>query len=84
MTQNDNGQVVATSWHIDISKYYGTVPSSHVATLLFRSADWGVRSWTMRGQTTYYTKSFDDLQEAQAVLEEVRREGFINAELVED
>lgn len=84
LIQDENEQDVATSWHIDISKYYGTVPSSHVATLLFRSADWGVRSWTMRGQTTYYTKSFNDLQDAQAVLEEVRREGFINAELVED
>lgn len=84
LTQDESRQVVATSWHIDISKYYGTVPSSHVATLLFKSADWGVRSWTMRGQTTYYTKSFDDLQEAQMVLEEVRGEGFVNAELVED
>ena len=70
--------------HLFIARYYGTVPSADVAVLLFQSADWGVRSWTMRGQTTYYTRSFADLQEAQAVLESVKREGFANAELVED
>ena len=84
--QKPTGEAItkAMTWHVDIARYYGTVPSADVAVLLFQSADWGVRSWTMRGQTTYYTRSFANLQEAQAVLESVKREGFVNAELVED
>ena len=71
-------------WHIDISKYYGTVPSKDVAALLIRAADWGVRSVELFGQTTYSTKSFEDLAEAERVLEEVRREGFTHAQLVKE
>ena len=71
-------------WHIDISKYYGTVPSKDVAALLIRAADWGVRSVELFGQTTYSTRSFEDLAEAERVLEEVRREGFTHAQLVKE
>ncbi|MGB2423793.1 MAG: hypothetical protein ACPH97_03615, partial [Flavobacteriales bacterium] len=72
------------SWHIDIAKYYGTVPSKDVASLLFRAADWGVKSVEIFGQTTYYSKSFNDLGQAEEVLESVRREGFLNARLVKE
>jgi len=73
-----------SSWHIDIAKYYGTVPSKDVASLLFRAADWGVKSVEIFGQTTYYSKSFNDLGQAEEVLESVRREGFLNARLVKE
>ena len=57
--QKPTGETItkAMTWHVDIARYYGTVPSADVAVLLFQSADWGVRSWTMRGQTTYYSRS---------------------------
>jgi len=73
-----------TMWHIDIAKYYGTVPSQDVATLLFKAADWGVRSVQLFGQTTYFTRSFDDLGEAERLLEGIQSEGFLNATLVEE
>jgi hypothetical protein len=71
-------------WHIDIAKYYGTVPSRDVATLLFKAADWGVRSVQLFGQTTYFTRSFNDLGEAERLLEGIQSEGFLNATLVEE
>lgn len=75
---------VAATWHIDISRYYGTVPSKDVASLLFKAADWGVRSVELFGQTTYTSRSFSDLAEAERVLAEVRREGFASASLVKE
>jgi len=75
---------VAAAWHIDISRYYGTVPSRDVAALLFKAADWGVRSVELFGQTTYFSRTFTDLGEAERVLAEVKREGFVNAKLVKE
>ncbi|MEC8368426.1 MAG: hypothetical protein VXZ56_02295, partial [Bacteroidota bacterium] len=70
------------TWHVDIAKYYGTVPAKDVASLLFKAADWGVRSVQLFGQTTYFTRSMDDLAEAERLLAAIRAEGFINATLV--
>lgn len=75
---------VVAAWHIDISRYYGTVPSRDVAALLFKAADWGVRSVELFGQTTYFSRTFTDLAEAERVLAEVKREGFVNAKLVKE
>ena len=75
---------VSASWHIDISRYYGTVPSRDVAALLFKAADWGVRSVELFGQTTYSSRSYTDLAEAERTLAEVKREGFVNAKLVKE
>ncbi len=72
------------TWRVDIAKYFGTVPGQDVAVLLLRSADWGVKSWTVKGQTTYCSRSFSDWEEAQQVLEDVRQEGFEGATLVQD
>jgi hypothetical protein len=55
-----------------------------VAVLLLRSRDWGVRSVEVMGQTTYFSRSFEDLAEARAILEETFREGFVDAVLVEN
>ena len=74
----------AVTWHVDIAKYYGTVPSSDVASLLFKAADWGVRSVQLFGQTTYFTRSMSDLGEAERLLEAIRAEGFVNATLVQE
>ena len=79
-----NTSPTVTMWHIDIAKYYGTVPSRDVATLLFKAADWGVRSVQLFGQTTYFTRSFNDLGEAERLLEGIQSEGFLNATLVEE
>jgi len=75
---------LASAWHIDISRYYGTVPSRDVAALLFKAADWGVRSVELFGQTTYSSRSYTDLAEAERVLADVKREGFVNAKLVKE
>ncbi|MDA0902723.1 MAG: hypothetical protein O3B70_00135 [Bacteroidetes bacterium] len=72
------------TWRVDIAKYFGTVPGQEVAVLLLRSADWGVRSWTVKGQTTYCSRSFSDWEEAQLILAEVRQEGFEGATLVQE
>lgn len=72
------------TWRVDIAKYFGTVPGQDVAVLLLRSADWGVKSWTVKGQTTYCSRSFSDWEEAQLVLAEVRKEGFDGATLVQE
>ena len=72
------------TWHVDIAKYYGTVPSRDVASLLFKAADWGVRSVQLFGQTTYFTRSMDDLGEAERLLAAIRSEGFTNATLVQE
>ena len=72
------------TWHVDIAKYYGTVPSKDVASLLFKAADWGVRSVQLFGQTTYFTRSMNDLGEAQRLLAAIRAEGFTNATLVQE
>ena len=72
------------TWHVDIAKYYGTVPAKDVASLLFKAADWGVRSVQLFGQTTYFTRSMDDLAEAERLLAAIRAEGFINATLVQE
>ena len=74
----------ALTWHVDIAKYYGTVPSRDVASLLFKAADWGVRSVQLFGQTTYFTRSMSDLGEAERLLEAIRAEGFANATLVQE
>jgi hypothetical protein len=73
-----------STWHIDIARYFGRVPSGEVAVLLLRSRDWGVRSVEVMGQTTYFSRSFVDLAEAKAILEEAFKEGFVDAVLVED
>ena len=72
------------TWHVDIAKYYGTVPSKDVASLLFKAADWGVRSVQLFGQTTYFTRSMDDLGKAERLLAAIRSEGFANATLVQE
>ena len=72
------------SWHIDIAKYYGTVPSRDVAALLFKAADWGVSSVELLGQTTYMSRSVDDLTDAETLLAKVQSEGFVNATIVEE
>jgi hypothetical protein len=36
------------------------------------------------GQTTYFSRTFTDLGEAERVLAEVKREGFVNAKLVKE
>lgn len=72
------------TWHVDIAKYYGTVPSKDVASLLFKAADWGVRSVQLFGQTTYFTRSMDDVGEAERLLAAIRSEGFTNATLVQE
>ena len=72
------------TWHVDIAKYYGTVPSKDVASLLFKAADWGVRSVQLFGQTTYFTRSMGDLGEAERLLAAIRSEGFTNATLVQE
>ena len=74
----------SATWHVDIAKYYGTVPSKDVASLLFKAADWGVRSVQLFGQTTYFTRSMDDLGEAERLLSAIRAEGFTNATLVQE
>ena len=71
----------AATWHVDIAKYYGTVPSRDVASLLFKAADWGVRSVQLFGQTTYFTRSMSDLGEAERLLEAIRDEGFVQRNL---
>ena len=73
-----------STWHIDIARYFGRVPSGEVAVLLLRSRDWGVRSVEVMGQTTYFSRSFVDLAEAKAILEETFKEGFVDAVLVEE
>ena len=73
-----------SSWHIDIARYFGRVPSGEVAVLLLRSRDWGVRSVEVMGQTTYFSRSFVDLAKAKAILEETFKEGFVDAVLVEE
>ena len=79
-----NGLGSLTSWHIDIAKYYGTVPSKDVASLLFKAADWGVRSVELFGQTTYYSRTFTDLAEAERILREIRSEGFDHAQIIKE
>ena len=60
------------------------MPSRDVAALLFKAADWGVRSVELFGQTTYSSRSYTDLAEAERILAEVKREGFVNAKLVKE
>lgn len=72
------------TWHIAIAKYYGTVPSRDVASLLFKAAHWGVRSVELSGQTTYMSRSVLDLADAEMLLEEIRAEGFVNATIVQE
>ena len=74
----------ANSWHVDIAKYYGTVPSQDVASLLIKAADWGVRSVQLFGQTTYFSRSLNDLNEAEQLLRSISSEGFTNATLVQE
>ena len=81
--QRGTSQVQGTTWHVDIAKYYGTVPTSDVAVLLIRAADWGVRSVELFGQTTYFSRSYSNLQDARRVLEEVNQEGFRHAEIIQ-
>ena len=73
----------AKSWYVDIASYYGTVPSQDVALLLIKSADWGVKSVQLFDQTIYFSRSFDDLEEAQQLLRSIQSEGFTNAMLVQ-
>ena len=72
------------TWHIAIAKYYGTVPSRDVASLLFKAAHWGVRSVELSGQTTYMSRSVLDLADAEMLLKEIRAEGFVNATIVQE
>ena len=58
---------------MDIARYYGTVPSKDVASLLFKAADWGVRSVELFGQTTYFSRTVQDLAEAERLLKEFRK-----------
>ena len=74
----------ASTWHVDIARYYGTVPSKDVASLLFKAADWGVRSVELFGQTTHFSRTVQDLAEAERLLKDIQKEGFDNAVLVEE
>ena len=71
----------STLWHVAIAKYNSTVPSDEVAAFLIKSAEWGVRSVELVGQTTYYSRSFVDLKEAQEMLFNVQAEGFSQARI---
>ena len=72
---------VATMWHVAIQTYNDGVPAHEVAAFLINSAEWGVRSVELFGQTTYYSRSFIDLKQAQTMLEDIRSEGFTQAKV---
>ena len=68
-------------WHVAIATYDGKVPADEVASFLIRAADWGVRSVELFGQTTYFSKTFNDLKLAEELLAEVQAEGFFDARI---
>jgi hypothetical protein len=70
-----------TLWHVAIASYIGKVPSNDVAAFLINSAEWGVRSVELFGQTTYFSRSFVDLKDAQEMLSNVQAEGFSQARI---
>ena len=70
-----------TLWHVAIATYSGNVPSNEVAAFLINSAEWGVRSVELFGQTTYFSRSFVDLKDAQEMLSSVQSEGFSQARI---
>ena len=74
-------QTTPTLWHVAIATYNGQVPANEVAAFLIKSAEWGVRSVELFGQTTYYSRSFVDLKEAQQMLMDVQSEGFAQAQI---
>ena len=71
----------STVWHVAIATYIGKVPSNDVAAFLINSAEWGVRSVELFGQTTYFSRSFVDLKDAQEMLSNVQAEGFSQARI---
>ena len=70
-----------TLWHVVIATYDGRVPSNEVAAFLINSAEWGVRSVELFGQTSYFSRSFVDLKDAQEMLANVQAEGFAQARI---
>ena len=76
-----NESVTPTLWHVAIATYSGKVPSNEVAAFLINSAEWGVRSVELFGQTTYFSRSFVDLKDAQEMLSSVQSEGFSQARI---
>jgi hypothetical protein len=70
-----------TLWHVVIATYNGKVPSNEVAAFLINSAKWGVRSVELFGQTTYSSRSFVDLKDAQEMLTNIQSEGFDQARI---
>ena len=70
-----------TLWHVAIATYNGKVPSNEVAAFLIHSAEWGVRSVELFGQTTYFSRSFVDLRDAQEMLSKIQADGFSQARI---
>ena len=79
--ESTNESVAPTLWHVAIATYSGNVPSNEVAAFLINSAEWGVRSVELFGQTTYFSRSFVDLKDAQEMLSSVQSEGFSQARI---
>lgn len=79
--ESTNESVTPTLWHVAIATYSGKVPSNEVAAFLINSAEWGVRSVELFGQTTYFSRSFVDLKDAQEMLSSVQSEGFSQARI---
>ena len=79
--ESTNESVTPTLWHVAIATYSGNVPSNEVAAFLINSAEWGVRSVELFGQTTYFSRSFVDLKDAQEMLSSVKSEGFSQARI---
>ena len=79
--ESTNESVTPTLWHVAIATYSGNVPSNEVAAFLINSAEWGVRSVELFGQTTYFSRSFVDLKDAQEMLSSIQSEGFSQARI---
>jgi hypothetical protein len=80
-TTSPEEQAAPTLWHVVIATYNGKVPSNEVAAFLINSAEWGVRSVELFGQTTYSSRSFVDLKDAQEMLTNIQSEGFDQARI---
>ncbi len=70
-----------TLWHVVIATYDSEVPANEVAAFLINSAEWGVRSVELFGLTTYFSRSFVDLKQAQQMLMKVQSDGFSQARI---
>lgn len=80
-TESTDEFTAPTVWHVAIATYTGKVPSDEVAAFLINSAEWGVRSVELFGQTTYFSRSFVDLKDAQEMLSKIQADGFSQARI---